>query len=119
MENQINPTGAEEYSSFGTPPKPNNNLPLAIVSTVLGCCSPCLSGFIAGVVAIIFASQVNTKYNAQDYSGAESAAKTAKILAFVALALFLINLIYFSYLIATGKFDEMLEEIKQKLEQSR
>jgi len=56
MENQIYNTETEEYSSFDAPPKPNNQLPLAIVSTILGCCSPCFLGFISGVVAIVFAS---------------------------------------------------------------
>jgi len=41
MENQIYNTKTEGYSSFDVPSKPNNHLPLAIVSTILGCCSPC------------------------------------------------------------------------------
>ena len=46
-------------------------LPQAILATVF-CCMP------FGVVAIVYAVQVNTKLEAGDYEGAQSAADSAK-----------------------------------------
>lgn len=54
------------------PPRPDNNLVGAILST-LCCCLP------FGIVSIVYAAQVNPKYSAGDYVGAaDSAAKSTK-----------------------------------------
>jgi hypothetical protein len=53
-------------------PPPNNYLPWAIASTLL-CCLP------AGVVAIVFAAQVNGKWMSGDFQGAMRFSKNAKI----------------------------------------
>ncbi|MEV4456756.1 CD225/dispanin family protein [Microbispora sp. NPDC004025] len=50
---------------------PNNHLVMAIVTTIL-CCLP------LGVVSIVFASQVNSKWMAGDYQGAVAASESAK-----------------------------------------
>ncbi|MDR9399858.1 MAG: CD225/dispanin family protein [Psychroflexus sp.] len=60
----------EVYNSPQKNP-PNNHLALAIVTTLL-CCQP------AGIVSIVYASQVNSKYIAGDYAGAERASANAK-----------------------------------------
>ena len=60
------------------PPRPNNHLALAIVSTIL-CC------LITGIVSIIYSTQVNTKYDAGDYDGAMQASKNAKTWALVGI----------------------------------
>jgi hypothetical protein len=65
------------------PAKPDNYLVMAIVATVLGLCS-CL-GLILGIVAIVFATQVDSKYNLGDYMGAQSASKNAKLFSIIAL----------------------------------
>ena len=54
------------------PPKPFNWLIPAILSLVL-CCLP------LGIVAVIFAAQVEVKYYAGDYAGAEQSASRAKL----------------------------------------
>ncbi|WP_413533388.1 CD225/dispanin family protein [Empedobacter brevis] len=70
-----------QQSSFeDIKPKPENNLVLAIIGTILGLCSPCCIGLIVGIVAIVFSNQVNTKYAIGDYVGAEKASKNSKIL---------------------------------------
>lgn len=80
----------------GQPSKPNNYLVMAIVATVLGLCS-CL-GLILGIVAIVYATQVDSKYNLGDYMGAEGAAKNAKLFSIIALVLdgigIVINVVY-------------------------
>mgnify|MGYP001257154049 CR=1 FL=1 len=60
------------------PPRPNNHLALAIISTIL-CC------LITGIVSIIYSTQVNTKYDAGDYDGAMQASKNAKTWALVGI----------------------------------
>lgn len=57
--------------------KPSNYLAFSIFTTIC-CCLP------VGVAAIVFAAQVNSKWTAGDYAGAEQSAKTAKMLAWIA-----------------------------------
>ena len=74
-----------------TPPPPPlnapatvpNNLVLAIIASVVSlffCCLP------HGVVSLIFATQVNKKAESGDIQGAISAAKQAKMWAFISIA---------------------------------
>jgi hypothetical protein len=56
-----------------------NNLVLAIIS--LFCCLP------LGIVAVIFAAQVNGKVAAGDTTGALDAAKKAKMFSYIAIGL--------------------------------
>jgi len=78
------------------PAKPDNYLVLAIVGTVLGLCS-CI-GLILGIIAIVFATQVDSKYTMGDYDGALKASNNAKILSYIALGFgilgVIINIIY-------------------------
>ncbi len=76
---------------FAKPERPNNYLVIAIIGTVLGLCS-CIP-LILGIIAIVFATQVNSKYDAGDYAGAESSSNTAKILGFISLGLAVLGLI--------------------------
>lgn len=99
------------------PLKPNNNLPLAIVGTVLGICSPCCIGLILGIIAIVFSTQVDTKYNYGDYLGAESASKNTKILSFIAIGLFALNLIWAIIQLTTLGFDGYMEQYQELLDQ--
>lgn len=58
---------------------PPNYLVFAILVTIF-CCQ------ILGIVSIVFAAQVNSKWNAGDFEGALSASKNAKLWAWVAFA---------------------------------
>lgn len=72
---------AEQYPGYqgGTAAaKPNNNLVLAIVCLIL-CCLP------LGVVSLIFALQVDGKWNQGDYQGAQDSAQKAKTWALVGI----------------------------------
>jgi hypothetical protein len=53
------------------PPRPDNNLVGAILTT-LCCCLP------FGIVSIVYAAQVNTKYSVGDYAGAADSAEKSK-----------------------------------------
>lgn len=73
------------------PPRPNNYLALAIVTTIICCLIP-------GIVSIIYSTQVNTKYDAGDYDGALQASKNAKTWGIVAIVAGLVFVIgYFAF----------------------
>ena len=64
---------------------PDNQMTLAIVATILGLCSPCCIGFVFGIVAIVFSSQVKSKFEKGDFACALSSAKNSKTLAYIAI----------------------------------
>ena len=61
----------DQQDTSQLPPKPDNRLVWAILST-LCCCLP------FGIVAIVYAAQVDGKYAAGDYQGAVDSANKAK-----------------------------------------
>lgn len=113
MENQGN---LSSFDTLQTPPE--NHMTLAIVGTVLGICSPCCIGLIVGIVAIVMATQVNSKFNAGDYSGALSSSKNAKTMSYVAIGLgiigIIINIVYFAMVGADG-YQEMIESYQSQM----
>lgn len=88
------PPPAGGYGGVPAGPPPGNNLILAIVSLL--CCWP------IGIPAVVFAAQVNGKWNAGDQAGAIDAAAKAKKFATIALVLGIIATIIYIVLIATG-----------------
>lgn len=100
------------------PPLPYNYMPLAIVSTVLGLCgSFCCVGLILGIIAIVYASQVNSKYNYGDYAGAEQSAKNAKILGFIALGIDILGIVVSIIQLIMMGTDGTFEMYRQIIEQ--
>lgn len=73
MSNPPPPPGYESYGSGSqaSGPKPDNYLVWAILSTLF-CCLP------LGIASIVFAAQVDGKYNSGDYAGAAEASDKAK-----------------------------------------
>jgi hypothetical protein len=67
----------EQIKHPQTPPP--NYLVFAILVTIF-CCQ------ILGIVSIVFAAQVNSKWNAGDFEGALSSSKNAKLWAWIGLA---------------------------------
>jgi hypothetical protein len=66
----------EQPQQYGPIP---NYLVWAILITVASLCLCCFVGTIPGIVAIVFASQVNGKLSSGDRTGAEDASKKAKL----------------------------------------
>jgi len=79
------------------PPRPSNYLALAIVSTII-CCLP------AGVVSIVYASQVNSAYDDGDYQKALSASRNAKTWGIVSVVLALSGFIIYLLIFGVAIF---------------
>jgi hypothetical protein len=75
--------------------KPNNYLVHAILSTLL-CCLP------LGVVAIVFASQVDSKWNAGDVNGAMEASRKAKLFSMISAGIGLVGIVLYVILVVLG-----------------
>ncbi|GAA3971486.1 hypothetical protein GCM10023085_62080 [Actinomadura viridis] len=85
------PPGQGGYPQGGYPQSapPPNHLVWAILTTIF-CCLP------AGVVSIVFAAQVNSKWQAGDHQGALKASNNAKTWAIVAAVVGLIGSIIYA-----------------------
>ena len=81
----------DQHFASQLPPKPDNGLVWAILST-LCCCLP------FGIVAIVYAAQVDGKYAAGDYQGAVDSASKAKTWSWVSFGIaILFFLAYFFF----------------------
>lgn len=90
------------YQSYGAPgggatgPKPNNYLVWAILSTLF-CCLP------LGIASIVFAAQVDGKYNSGDYAGAlESSEKAKKFAMWGAIAGVVVTVLYVLFIVVVA-----------------
>lgn len=98
--------------------EPDNNMTLAIIATVAsvitGCCGGvgCI-GLVTSIIAIVFSSQVKSKFSLGDIDGAESSAKNSKTLSYVSLGLSAISVVVWIILLATGAFAAYLEQIQK------
>src|ERR1700685_191431 len=72
-----------------------NYLVFAILATVL-CCLP------AGIVAIVYAAQVNGKLQAGDIAGAQAASKNAKMWCWISFGLGLAFCFIYGIIVAAG-----------------
>jgi hypothetical protein len=78
---------------------PPSHLVWAILTTIL-CCLP------AGIVSIVFAAQVNSKWAAGDVEGARRASRNAATWAIVAaVAGVVVSVLYLVFVVALGTID--------------
>ena len=82
----------DQHSASQLPPKPDNALVWAILTTVCCGCLPC------GIVAIVYAAQVDGKYAAGDYQGAVDSASKAKTWCWVSFGIGIICWIAYALL---------------------
>jgi hypothetical protein len=80
----------EQPTQYGHVP---NYLVWAILITIASLCLCCIVGTIPGIVAIVFASQVNSKLSAGDRAGAEQASKNAKLWCWITTGLCILGLV--------------------------
>jgi hypothetical protein len=83
----------QNFHPTGTPPP--NYLVFAILTTIF-CCQ------ILGIVSIVFAAQVNSKWNSGDIQGAMDASKNAKLWAWIAFGSGLIIVLAFAVFAMIG-----------------
>lgn len=100
------------------PPKPNSHMPMAIISTVLSVIScNIIPATIFGIVSIVYASKVKSKFDLGDYDGAQRASKNAKIWWIVTIAtivvLWAVSIIFFSSMFG----EQFLEEFQKGWEE--
>jgi len=88
---QWNPQGA------GYPPSapPSNHLVWAILTTLF-CCLP------FGIVSIVFAAQVNSKWNLGDYQGAAASSQKAKTWAITSAVCGVIIIVIYGIIVAVA-----------------
>lgn len=108
--------GIEYNENEPMPPMPNDYLTISIIATVLGLCgSFCCIGLILGIIAIVFSTQVKSKYQMGDYWGAEKSSSTAKTLAIISLVLGILGLISgiaFGLLGGWQRYMEIINEVQ-------
>ena len=73
--------------------KPQNNLILAIITTIFASLCCCPIGLILGGISIYFAANVDNKWAMRAYGEAEKNAQTAKTLSYINIGLAVIGLI--------------------------
>ncbi|MDR1881410.1 MAG: CD225/dispanin family protein [Prevotella sp.] len=104
------------------PARPDNNLILAIIATVISlltCCGwvSCI-GVILGIIAIVFSTQVDSKYFTGDYTGAEKAAKNAKTLSAIAIGTVVLSIVWIIVsIIMAGGISAIMEQYETIMEQ--
>ena len=89
-----------------------NYLAWSIIATVLATCLCCPLGLV-GIVAIVFASKVNTLLNQGDIAGAQRASTHAKTWCWVATALAILGLLINIVVFATGGTESYLQMMQQ------
>ena len=89
-----------------------NHLAWSIIATVLATCLCCPLGLV-GIVAIVFASKVNTLLNQGDVAGAQRASANAKTWCWVATALAIIGLLINIGIFATGGAESYMQMMQQ------
>ncbi len=115
---------ANSWDSPVKPEKPNNNLALAIIATIVSlitCCGwiSCI-GVILGIIAIVFSTQVDSKYFAGDYVGAESSAKNAKLLSLIAIGTVVLSVVWIIVsIIMAGGVAAIMEQYETMMEAYR
>lgn len=75
--------------------KPDNYLVWAILAT-LCCCLP------TGIVAIVYAAQVDSRWHGGDYVGAQESSDKAKLWSWISLGLGVLSLGAYSLMVAAG-----------------
>jgi hypothetical protein len=102
--------------SYGHVP---NYLVWAIAITIASLCLCCIVGTIPGIVAIVFATQVNSKLNAGDRAGAEQASKNAKLWCWITTGLCILGLVLSIGMHLAGYNSNTWQTYLEQMQQSR
>ncbi|MBU8977664.1 MULTISPECIES: CD225/dispanin family protein [unclassified Lysobacter] len=97
-------------------PRVPNYLIWAILITIASVLFCCIIGTIPGIVAIVFAAQVNSKLAAGDEAGAWVASGRAKLWCWITTGLTILGLCWTIYFFTSGgmsQYQQMLQELEQ------
>ena len=104
------------------PPSPSptatripNYLAWAILITIASIFFCCVIGTIPGIVAIVFAAQVNSKLGMGDEAGAWIASRRAKLWCWITTGLTILGLCWTIWFISAGgmaQYQQMLQELE-------
>jgi heme/copper-type cytochrome/quinol oxidase subunit 2 len=83
------PGGYGQGPGYGQTPPPGGPPKNYLVHNILGI----FGCTVIGIIGLVFALQVNSKWEMGDYAGAESAAGTAKILGIISLIGFILTIV--------------------------
>ena len=100
----------EQPTSYGPVP---NYLVWAILITIASLCLCCIVGTIPGIVAIVFATQVNSKLSAGDRAGAEQSSRNAKLWCWITTGLCILGVVLNIVFLATGGMAQYMETMQQ------
>jgi uncharacterized membrane protein YedE/YeeE len=98
--------------------KPNSHMVMAIISTVLSVITCTGLGLIPGIVSIVFASQVNSKFNSGNYEAAQKSSKNAKIAWIISVVITVAILIY-TFAVVGSSWGEIMETFQQEMERQQ
>lgn len=94
---------------YGQPMANNSGggtLTFAIVTTVVSFLMCNVISLILGIIAIVFASQISSKYAIGDQIGAQGSARTSRILSWIAVGLIVLMLLITLLMFLAGAFAE-------------
>ncbi len=78
---------------------------LAIGALVAGLCCAGLIGLATGIIAVVFASQVNGKAAVGDIAGATESARKARLFSLITFVIAAIGIVIGIIIVATGGFE--------------
>ncbi len=93
------PSCGSRIQTFAALPAIKNYLVPSILITLCWCMP-------AGIVAIVYAAQVNSKLTAGDVAGAQKSARLAKIWCWVGFGAGLLGVLFYALLMVLGVFGE-------------
>lgn len=79
-----------------------NNMGLAITALIVGLCCSGIFGLVTGILAVVFASQVNGKAAVGDVAGAAESARKARLFSLITFGIVVVSLVIGAILVATG-----------------
>ncbi|HEY0505913.1 MAG TPA: CD225/dispanin family protein [Lysobacter sp.] len=99
-----------------------NYLLWAVLATIASLFFCCIIGTIPGIVAIVFAAQVNRKRDEGNEIGAQQSSRNAKLWCWITTGLCILGLLWTVYFISSGgmaRYQQLMEEIEQRHELQR
>jgi len=109
------PVPPSPSASSAVRPRIPNHLVWAILITIASVLFCCIVGTIPGVIAIVFAAQVNAKLDAGDEAGAWVSSRRAKLWCWITTGLTILGLCFSIWYLSVGgaaHYQQMMQELE-------